>query len=162
MSNDKHLCETHPHVDYKTAWGCPECVREMRDELTFLRSQLADKEKSASRREPMMGDQGLELTDEERALVAHWRDTEPGWMTSLAVNVAFVATILKLQARGDRAEFQIAHDDCWITADDKWSCNSSFDDLGNYDEAKVDPRHTWESAQWIEAAKQALADTEEK
>jgi hypothetical protein len=27
------LCATHPDVNYKTAWGCPECVREMRQML---------------------------------------------------------------------------------------------------------------------------------
>ena len=32
------LCQTHPDVDYTTAWGCPECVREMRAEIARLRT----------------------------------------------------------------------------------------------------------------------------
>ena len=34
------LCQSHPAVDYKTAWGCPECVRELRVENTLLREAL--------------------------------------------------------------------------------------------------------------------------
>lgn len=33
----RQLCPNHPDVNYKTAWGCPECVREMRDGLERLR-----------------------------------------------------------------------------------------------------------------------------
>ncbi len=29
-SNARQLCSDHPNVNYKTAWGCPECVRELR------------------------------------------------------------------------------------------------------------------------------------
>lgn len=25
------LCATHPDVDYRHAWGCPDCVRELRE-----------------------------------------------------------------------------------------------------------------------------------
>jgi len=31
------LCKTHPGVDYKTAWGCPECVRDLRADNARLR-----------------------------------------------------------------------------------------------------------------------------
>jgi hypothetical protein len=34
------LCQTHPDVNYKTAWGCPECVRELRAENANLRDAL--------------------------------------------------------------------------------------------------------------------------
>lgn len=30
------LCATHPLVNYKTAWGCPECVAELRKEKQKL------------------------------------------------------------------------------------------------------------------------------
>lgn len=30
------LCQSHPNVDYKTAWGCPECVAEMRKRLAHI------------------------------------------------------------------------------------------------------------------------------
>lgn len=36
----RQLCPTHPDVNYKTAWGCPECVREMRSELVQLKAEL--------------------------------------------------------------------------------------------------------------------------
>jgi len=32
-------CDTHGHGN-KTSWGCPECVREMRDEIKRLRAAL--------------------------------------------------------------------------------------------------------------------------
>jgi hypothetical protein len=34
------LCQTHPDLNYKTAWGCPECVRELRAENANLRDAL--------------------------------------------------------------------------------------------------------------------------
>lgn len=34
MQDERRLCSTHPDVNYNTAWGCPECVREMRLLLT--------------------------------------------------------------------------------------------------------------------------------
>lgn len=34
----RQLCPTHPEVNYKTAWGCPDCVKELRETLaTVLR-----------------------------------------------------------------------------------------------------------------------------
>lgn len=32
----RQLCKSHPDVDYKTAWGCPECVRELREALCAM------------------------------------------------------------------------------------------------------------------------------
>ena len=32
------LCKTHPGVDYKTSWGCPECVRDLRADNARLRA----------------------------------------------------------------------------------------------------------------------------
>ena len=29
----RSLCKLHPDVDYKTAWGCPDCLAELRNEL---------------------------------------------------------------------------------------------------------------------------------
>lgn len=29
----RQLCRSHPNVDYKTAWGCPECVSESREKI---------------------------------------------------------------------------------------------------------------------------------
>lgn len=26
----RHLCQHHPDVDYRHAWGCPDCLRELR------------------------------------------------------------------------------------------------------------------------------------
>lgn len=36
----RSLCQTHPGVDYKHAWGCPECVRELRDRNAKLTEAL--------------------------------------------------------------------------------------------------------------------------
>jgi hypothetical protein len=33
-------CKTHGEAMPHNAWGCPECVREMRAELTALKAQL--------------------------------------------------------------------------------------------------------------------------
>lgn len=36
----RQLCKTHPDVDYKTAWGCPDCVRELRYENKKMKEIL--------------------------------------------------------------------------------------------------------------------------
>lgn len=36
----RSLCQTHPNVDCKHAWGCPECVRELRERNDKLREAL--------------------------------------------------------------------------------------------------------------------------
>ena len=36
----RRLCQTHPDVDYRTQWGCPECVAELREALQRLRIDL--------------------------------------------------------------------------------------------------------------------------
>lgn len=33
----RQLCATHPEVNYKTAWGCPDCVKELREDVRRLR-----------------------------------------------------------------------------------------------------------------------------
>lgn len=41
----RSLCELHPDVDYRVAWGCPECVMELleeRDALTQENQRLRD------------------------------------------------------------------------------------------------------------------------
>lgn len=41
----RQLCPSHPNVDYRTAWGCPDCVRELRvalEESVKLQSHYAD------------------------------------------------------------------------------------------------------------------------
>ncbi len=38
---NKQLCPHHPNVDYKTAWGCPECVIELRAALAASRAECA-------------------------------------------------------------------------------------------------------------------------
>ena len=37
----RQLCKTHPGVDYKVAWGCPLCVRDLRADNARLRAALA-------------------------------------------------------------------------------------------------------------------------
>jgi len=32
----RQLCNLHPNVDYKTAWGCPDCLVELRAELAHI------------------------------------------------------------------------------------------------------------------------------
>jgi hypothetical protein len=35
----RQLCQSHPGVDYRTAWGCPECVAELRAQLATERAE---------------------------------------------------------------------------------------------------------------------------
>lgn len=42
MNAVRSLCQTHPEVNYKTAWGCPECVRELRQQRAALVAALKD------------------------------------------------------------------------------------------------------------------------
>lgn len=44
----RHLCGTHPNVDYKTAWGCPDCVRELRQENAKLKREVERLQKLAT------------------------------------------------------------------------------------------------------------------
>ena len=32
----RSLCKLHPDVDYKTAWGCPDCLAELRNDVRKL------------------------------------------------------------------------------------------------------------------------------
>ena len=89
-----------------------------------------------------MDDQGLELTDDER----EW------CKANLAVHTHIEPVLIKLQARGDRAEFYRDHDD-------RRNYCERCDYSEQFPQNGIDPRHTWKAAQWIEAAKQALADT---
>jgi len=34
------LCQSHPNIDYKTAWGCPDCVKDLRGQVNMLREAL--------------------------------------------------------------------------------------------------------------------------
>lgn len=34
LKSSRQLCMLHPHVDYKTAWGCPECVAAARKKIS--------------------------------------------------------------------------------------------------------------------------------
>ncbi len=36
----RRLCKTHPDVDYKHEWGCPECVSELRKENAELQEKF--------------------------------------------------------------------------------------------------------------------------
>lgn len=36
QEKSRKLCATHPDVDYRLAWGCPECLRKMRELLRFI------------------------------------------------------------------------------------------------------------------------------
>lgn len=36
----RQLCKSHPDVDYKTAWGCPDCLAELRCQNKKMREML--------------------------------------------------------------------------------------------------------------------------
>lgn len=38
-SGPRRLCPTHPDIDYRHEWGCPQCVTELRDEVETLASR---------------------------------------------------------------------------------------------------------------------------
>jgi hypothetical protein len=38
----RQLCPHHPNVDYRAAWGCPDCVEELRVKLAVTRGLLAE------------------------------------------------------------------------------------------------------------------------
>jgi len=90
-----------------------------------------------------MADQGLELTEKERALakkVCHSIPVNPWDCDGLRT------IILKLQAGKMKAEFDINHRECWhLISDDTWTCY------------RDDPCHTWTSDQWLEAAQTELS-----
>jgi len=88
----------------------------------------------------------LELTDEERALIVHWQDTEPGWKMARAINVAFFTIIHKLQAGKMKAEFYQDHTDGTYAGSGLPACRCK----------RTDPRHTYTDEQWLEAAKKEL------
>lgn len=36
----RQLCKTHPNVDYRKAWGCPDCLAELRYENKKMKEIL--------------------------------------------------------------------------------------------------------------------------
>jgi len=90
----------------------------------------------------------LELTDEERALVDQVRRKVNAALFGLYATQEFavmLTAILKTQAAKMKAEFRLEY---YALVYDNRNCD--------------DPRHTWTDDQWLEAAKQALTDTEVK
>ncbi len=91
-----------------------------------------------------MDDQGLELTDEERAYIS--------WAIKQSTQGPWVTATIKLQARGDRAEWEVNHYECQVISGV----------LRNQAGPCTDSHHTWKAAQWIEAARQALTGREKR
>ena len=40
LENYRQLCKSHPNVNYKHAWGCPDCVAEMRTFIKWLKAEI--------------------------------------------------------------------------------------------------------------------------
>ncbi len=97
----------------------------------------------------MMDEQGLELTDGERALAK--RIVQRLFFSSedfLRHTGTLITMTIKLQAMGDRAEFKFEHRECGYNAPM----------MTTYGVAEcADPRHTWTAAQWIEGAQEGLS-----
>jgi len=91
----------------------------------------------------------LDLTDEERVILKRACRSNPMNVWDI---VGLRMAILKLQAGKMKAEFVLQHEDCQITDDARWWCQSEMEFWG----------HTWTDEQWLEAAKQVIADTEGK
>lgn len=70
------LCQLHPNVDYKHAWGCPECVAELRKQATQLRETLgrADEWRKASEHEYAKLEQANQILSEACAKALNERD----------------------------------------------------------------------------------------
>jgi len=83
----------------------------------------------------------LDLTDDERNELRGVGHEYPLALTA----------ILKLQAGKMEAEFWLKHKLRWTIPDWCWICGP-----------ELDPGHTWTDEQWLEAAKEALADSEEE
>ena len=84
-----------------------------------------------------MIDQDLELTEEE----LEW------CKANLEVHTHMEPVIIKLQARGDKAEWRYTHRDCVETKDGTILCTVG----GGAN------RHTWKAAQWMEEAQREFS-----
>ena len=38
----RRLCKTHRDVNYQTAWGCPDCLKELRTALAAIHTLAVD------------------------------------------------------------------------------------------------------------------------
>jgi hypothetical protein len=83
-------CATHGDAMPQNAWGCPECVREMRDELATLRRQV----KQADER----GNEALRRAhkaEAQLAIAARGLKHCAGWNISEDTRNALMAVVLE-------------------------------------------------------------------
>ena len=98
----------------------------------------------------------LELIEEERAFLRRWPVSATRAVGTPGLVMA-IPIILKLQTRANRAEWKLEHR---VQRDHDGerciSCGRFKDKYGRMN--MCDPRHTWKSAQWIDAAQSELRE----